>query len=154
METQEGCELCQSLENSRFLCKEASPSLSKRWPQHTGAGPSGGSLLLCVENYWDVMQTKRCQQCSESLQWISVTKSVWVGFSFSLYKHRFLRQEETAWVRHSSNQHEKETFLMTDLSFIKPESFNSCFCFFLKDLGNTCSSFLGKSLSLEGKPGG
>lgn len=43
---------------------------------------------------------------------------------------------------------------MTDLSFIKPESFNSWFCFFLKDLGNTCSSFLGKSLSLEGKPGG
>lgn len=70
------------------------------------------------------------------------------GWVFSLYKHRFLRQEETAWVRHSSNQHDKETFLLTDLPFIKPESFNRWFCFFLKGLSNTCSSFLGKSLKV------
>lgn len=46
METQEGCELRQSLENSRFLCKEkASPSLSRWWPQHTGTRPSRSRWL-------------------------------------------------------------------------------------------------------------
>lgn len=97
---------------------------------------------------WDVVQSKRSPQGSGSLPWISVTQSVWVGFSFSLYKHRCLRREETAWVQHSANQRDKATFLITDLPFIKPESFNRWFCFLLKDLSNTCSSFLAKSLKV------